>query len=352
MRVLIIKTSEAGEIISTLPILDYLKQVSRGIEIDWVVEERFQEILEGNPLLNGIYPVPAAFWRSRPIYPRTWRGLIELKETLRAREYDFVFDIQGDLVSGLIGWLTGAADRIGFEKKELQESASALFSSRQVPLRRQDYHLTDRALRLVSVPFARNYQHTQLCATVATSCGEDANAEALLATLSDGLVFVFQCEARWQTGLWSDKNWETLGKAVLDRFRDSTILFPCEGETERARVAKVAQSIGIGARVIDPLSLKGLAALLKRVDLVVGGDAAAVQLAGALGTPTVSFYRSGDARLTGPRGKQHVLLQSPIHCTRCARRRCDKDRQCRDTIKVDTVMAGVVKQMEGELNGE
>jgi heptosyltransferase I len=47
-----------------------------------------------------------------------------------------------------------------------------------------------------------------------------------------------------------------------------------------------------------------------------------------------------------------VLLQSPIHCTRCARRRCDKDRQCRDTIKVDTVMAGVVKQMEGELNGE
>jgi hypothetical protein len=39
MRVLIIKTSEAGEIISTLPILDYLKQVSRGIEIDWVVED-------------------------------------------------------------------------------------------------------------------------------------------------------------------------------------------------------------------------------------------------------------------------------------------------------------------------
>jgi heptosyltransferase I len=352
MRVLIIKTSEAGEIISTLPVLDYLKHASSAIEIDWVVEERFKGILEGNPLLSAIYPVEGYLWRGRPLSPRTWRGVTELKETLRGREYDFVFDLQGDLVSGLIGWLTGVADRIGFEKKELQESANAIFSSRRIPLRRQDYHLTDRALRLVSVPFAKDFQHRRLCATVATSREEDADAEALLATLSDGLVFLFQYGARWDTALWSERSWEELGKAVLERFRDSVILFPWESEEERAKVTSLAQAIGRGARVIDRFSFKGLAALLKRVDLVVGGDAAPVQLAAMLGAPTVSFYRAGDARLTGPRGERHVLIQSPMHCTRCARRHCDKDRQCRDTIKVDTVMAGVVKQMEGELDGE
>jgi heptosyltransferase I len=353
MRVLIIKTAAAGEIVSSLPVLDYLKHASGAIEIDWVVEEQFQEILEENPLLSGIYPVPADLWRSRPFSPRTWRGLAELKETLRAREYDLVFDLQGDFVSGLIGWLTGAEDRIGFEKKDLQESAGALFGgSRRIPLRRQDYHLTDRALRLVSVPFARDYREMQLCSIVRTSCEDDADAETLLATLSDGLVFMFQCGAESETALWSEANWVSLGKAVLDRFRDCTILLPWGSESERGTVGEIAQAIGRGTRVVENLSFKGLAALFKRADLVVGGDVAGIKLAALLGTPTVSFYRSGDGRLSGPRGNRHVVIQSPMHCSRCRRSRCDKDLQCRETIKVDRVLAGVVQQMEGELDAD
>lgn len=346
MRVLIIKTSDLGQIIHALPLLDYLKRASSTVEIDWVVEEQFREVLEGNPLLSELHTVRTPVWRS-PFSPQSWREAAQLKETLRAREYDFVFDIQGDLGSGVISWLTGGADRIGFQKSELQESLNSLFAMRRIPLRRQDSHFSDRCLRLVSVPFARNFQEMQLSCSVNTSPEDEANAEALLATLSDGLVFLFHYGANTPTGLWSEKSWISLGQAVLDRFRDASILFTWESEEERDAVGKIAQGVGLGARVLDRHSLKGLAALLKRVDLVVGGDAPIVPLAAALAVPTVSFYRAGDGRRSGPRGERHVVIQSPMHCTRCLRNHCDKDTPCRDTIKVETVFNGVQKLLEG-----
>lgn len=343
MRVLIIKASALGDIISALPVLDYLKQASPGIEIDWVVEEPFRELLAGNPLLSELHVVRTKAWRKRPFLPAHWREVAQLKETLRSRNYDMVFDIQGNLKSGLICWLSGAAQRIGFDKSELQESVNMLFTTRHIPLRRQDYHVTDKCLRLASIPFGRDFSQMELNCSIATSPEDDADAEALLATLSDGLVFLFQYGTTWQTKFWSEESWTSLGREVLQQFPDATVLFPWGNEGERAAVLRIASGIGPGARVLDRYSLRGLTAILKKVDLVVGGDTGPVHLAAAVGTPTVSFYRASDGRRSGPRGSRHVVLQSPMHCTKCFRTSCDKDAQCRDSIKVEAVLAGIKK---------
>jgi heptosyltransferase-1 len=304
------------------------------------VEEAFRELLEGNPLLNSLHPVRARAWRRRPLALRTIREFGAFKQALAQREYDLVFDLEGTLTSGIISRLACAEDRIGLMRDDLRERGNLLFSMRRVPLRRQDCHVTHRCLRLVSVPFARDYQQMELSSAVSTNPEDDLAAEALLATLSDGLVFLFDCGADWQTKLWSEQGWVELGQRVMERFPDAAILLSRESEAERALVAGIAKSID-AARVIDRQSVKGLAALLKRVDLVVGGDTDTVQLAAALGTPTVSFYRASDGRQIGPRGAHHVVIQSPIHCTRCLRTRCDKDLQCRGTIKVEALLAGI-----------
>ena len=343
MRVLIIKTSPLSDLVNALPVLDYLKQASSGIEIDWVVEEPLAQVLEGNPLLSALHKVRSRAWRERILGTETRREVTALKETLQERAYDLVFDLQGDLKSGLICKLAGCPDRIGFEKSDLKESINALFTTRRIPLRKQEYHLADKYLRLVSVPFAKNFREMQLATSIQTSPEDDANAEALLATLSDGLVFLFQYGSSWQTKLWSEESWGRLGSEVLERFPDATVLFAWGDEAEKEAVTAIAARIGRGARVIERYTLKGLTALLKKVDLVVGGDAGPVHLAAAVGTPTVSFYRASDAKRSGPRGGQHVVIQSPMHCVRCFRTHCDKDLQCRDTIKVEAVLAGVEK---------
>jgi len=108
-----------------------------------------------------------------------------------------------------------------------------------------------------------------------------------------------------------------------------------------SKVSVVLITKNCGARVLDRYSLKGLAAVMKRGDLVVAGDTGLLHIAAAVGTPTVSFFRATNGRLTGPRGKSHGIVQSPLSCSRCARKECDKDAECRASITVEALLSGV-----------
>ncbi len=347
MRVLIVKVSALGDVIHTLPVLDYLQRIVPGIEIDWVVEERNAPLLADNPLISQLHLVRTRAWRDAPFARKTWREIGMVKRRLRERRYDIVFDLQGNLKSGLITWLVGCDRRYGYSREEVREPLNLLFTTNQVPLRKQDRHVTARALRLVGIPFAKDYQGLQLQTDVITAAADDAAAEAILATLADDLVFLFHPGTTWQTKLWHEAGWIELGKQILQHFPQATILLSWGGERERLECEQIVRGIGRAARLVPGLSLKELAALLKKVDLVVAGDTGPLHLAAAVGTPTVSFYRVTDGRRNGPQGEQHILVQAPLHCTGCLNKECDRDKTCRESITPEMIMKGVVEVLGG-----
>jgi heptosyltransferase-1 len=343
MKVLIVKLSALGDIIHALPILDYLHSVSPGIEVDWIAEENNHGLLEGNPLINEVFLTRTKKWRKSPFSRETWREITNLKRKLKQREYDIAFDIQGNIKSGIISALSGAERRFGFDRKGVREWPNLLFTTNQVPLRRTDFHISARSLRVVSVPFGKDYQGMSLATCISTGPDEDVAASAFLSTLADDLVFLFHPGTTWETKLWHERGWIELGGLILERFPDATILLSWGNETERTAVERIGAGIGKNTRPLPRLSLKGFAAFLKKVDLVVGGDTGPVHMAAAVGTPTVSFYRATDAKRNGPQGDAHVVIQSPMHCRACLRKECDKDVACRETIKAEAMMKGIEK---------
>lgn len=347
MRVLIVKASSLGDIIKALPALDYLKQASTGIQVDWVVEESYREILEGNPLLDRLHIVRTKAWRQQPLSPATWREILQLRAALRERAYDIVFDLQGSINSGIVSWLTGSSRRYGFDESAVLEPSNTRFTNNQVPLRRQDSHMTDRALRVVSVPFGKDYIGLPLHVDIYTSPADDATAEVFLATLSDGLVFVFHPGAAWKTKLWHEAGWIDLGKQLLEQFSESMILISWEGKGEHAGAERIAAGIGHQTKLLPALSLKGFTSLMKKIDLMVGGDTGPIHIAAAAGTPTVSFYRATDGKQNGPRGEMHRLVQSPLSCTRCLKEKCDRDADCMQSISVEKVLQACGELLRG-----
>jgi len=352
MRVLIIKTSAMGDIIHALPVLDYLHQVVPGIAVDWAVEEQFADLLSGNPLISGLRLLRTRRWRRMPFSVDTLREVQSLWSELRGQHYDYVFDIQGNLKSGIIAWSTGVEQRIGFSRDHLQESLNALFIKRQIPHRKEDDHAGGRYLRIVSVPFGRDYLGMKLSADVHAGPEEEAAAAALIGACGPGPVFLFHCGTTWQTKFWSDEGWIRLGHLVRNGHPDANMLFSWGNDTERATAERLAAAIGSQCRVIEKLSLKGIAALLKKVDVVVGGDTGLIHLAAVLGTPTVSYYRASDGSVSGPRGGEHVVVQSPLICTRCQRTVCDRDEECRASISADKIYAGITTIMSGGAENE
>jgi heptosyltransferase-1 len=317
--------------------------VSPGIEIDWIVEENNRDLLEGNPLINNIFVTRTKIWRSKPFSADTRIEIADLRKRLKDRGYDIAFDIQGNIKSGIVTGLSGASKRFGFDRQGVREFPNLLFTTNQVPLRRTDFHVTSRSLRVVSVPFGRDYQGMPLKTDIATGPQDDLAAEAFLSTLSDGLVFLFHPGTTWVTKLWHEAGWIELGKKVTERFPDATILLSAGNDAERAIIERVGSGVGKNARPLPKLSIKGFAAFMKKVDIVVGGDTGPVHMAAAVGTPTVSFYRATDGKRNGPRGENHVIIQSPMHCNACLRKECDKDAACRDSIKADYLIKGIEK---------
>ncbi len=341
MRVLIIKTSALGDVVHSLPVIDYLHQVSPGIEIDWVVEQAFRPVLEHNPRISMIHGVCFKKWKKQPFSAETRDAVRKTIRTLRSRRYDLVFDLQGNIKSGLITRLSGCADRIGFSRESVRESLNLWCTTRHVPFRPEDDHVTGRYLRLVSVPFGRDYHSMTLSAGIVTTAEEDAAAAAFMATLPDGLVFLFQPGTTWPTKLWREDAWIELGRLVHSRFPGATILLNWGSDGEKQEAQRIAAAVGGSIRLLPWLSIAELIPLIRMTDLVVGGDTGPVYIAAALGTPTVSFYRATDARLYRPFGNRNVVLQSPLPCSACGLRKCERDEQCRGSIAVADVLAGI-----------
>ena len=343
MRVLIIKSSPLAGVLHALPVLDFLHKISPGIEVDWVVEEDLCDLLAGNPLISKLHLLRTGTWRNHPVSVTTWKEIFSIRASLRGTSYKFVFDLQGDLQSGLVSWLSGATERLGFAEEALLDRQNLHFSTRQIPIRRQDKHLSDKCLRLVSVPFGKEYSGMKLQTFIATAAEDDSEAEALMSTLGEGLVFLFSCGAPFQTMVWNNEGWIALGKSLISKYADSTVLLSCDDEMERQKVIEIARAIGSGARVIDNYPLNKLAAILKKVDLVVGGDNDLIQMSNAVNSPTVSFYRSTLGSKSGPRGENHGIIQSPLPCAGCCLHECKRDLECRESISGELIMRSIDK---------
>lgn len=346
MRVLIIKTSSLGDVIHALPVIDYLRQVSSGVEIDWVVEESFLPVIEHNPHIARIHVVRTKKWRKAPFSPETRTDLKSLYRSLRERPYDLVFDIQGNLKSGLIAWLSGSDKRIGFSREVLQEKVNSLFTTRKIPFRAIDKNVTDRYLRVISVLFGRDYREMELSGDIASSAEDEAAADRYLACLPDGLVFVFQVGTTWNTKLWHPQGWIELARRITARYPASTILINWGSPDEKSLGEQIIGEVGDAVRLLPWLRIRELIPVLKRVDLVIGGDTGPVYMAAAVGTPTVSYYRATSAATYAPRGKQHRSIQAAMECAACYRTSCDRDQECRASISVDALFDATVQLID------
>ncbi|MDD2273210.1 MAG: lipopolysaccharide heptosyltransferase I [Desulfuromonadaceae bacterium] len=344
MRILIVKISAMGDVLHALPVLDYLKQASPGCEIDWVVEEAFADLLSGNPLISQLHTVRFKKWKKKPFSLETINDILNVRRGLVQRAYDLVIDIQGNIKSGMVAWVSGCSHRVGFSRAAAQESLNALFIKRRIALRPEDLHITDQYLRVAAASFDLEFSGLQLHTDICTRPEDDLAVDDLVKRYrKEGPLFLIHTGTTWQTKFWYESGWVELGRMIISTFPGAVLLFSWGNDSEYSAAERVTTALGGQAVLLEKLSIMRLAALVKKVNMVMGGDTGIIHLAAAAGTPTVSYYRSSDGLRSGPRGAQHAVIQAPMPCARCFRTRCEKDGECRESITPALLMQAIEK---------
>src|SRR5580658_6834954 len=121
-RFLIVRLGSLGDIIHTLPAVAALRDSFPLARIDWLVESKWRAILEGNRDLNRVI----SFDRRRVA------GVVETVASLRRTQYTCAIDFQSLYKSALLGFLSGAEERLGFDRAYAREGLATLLYTRRI----------------------------------------------------------------------------------------------------------------------------------------------------------------------------------------------------------------------------
>ena len=113
MKVFILKPSSLGDVVQALPVLRLIKLHRPDAQVFWWLDAGLTSLLEGDPDLAGIVPFERQRWSSPLHWGEVWTSLREI----RARQFDWVIDLQSLARSGLCAWLAngGFTERAGIE---------------------------------------------------------------------------------------------------------------------------------------------------------------------------------------------------------------------------------------------
>ncbi|SFD64379.1 lipopolysaccharide heptosyltransferase I [Massilia yuzhufengensis] len=284
MKILLVRVSSLGDVLHNLPMVADLLRQYPGATIDWVVEEGYTSLVRLNPQVRKIIPWALRRWRKSLGKAQTRAEIKGFFRALREEEYDYVFDTQGLLKTGII--MGAARVRRGGKKVGLAngsegsgyEGVSRVFHTDSIPLNPRT-HAVARG-RLVAAA-ALGY-----AVTTPPDFGlpaPSASTRPAFLPPDDYAVF-FHGTAR-DAKKWSRENWIALGNALAPM----PVLLPWGSPSELAE----AQALAAGlphARVLPKLSMMDAVSVAQHARIAVGVDTGLTHIAAAFVRPTVEIY--------------------------------------------------------------
>lgn len=328
-KILIIRLSAIGDVVRTLPSLHLLRKRFSDSWIAWAVEEKAASILEGHEALDEIILVPRKTWSRSLKNPLHWFSVIhhifQFLRSLKERDFDTVIDFHSSLKSGLLSWCTRAKSRVGYTAPFCREF-NFLFNNVRVPQREKRISRMERNFTLLGyfkIEAKDPYANIYLPSEDKTYIDDFLKREKL----SDkNKIIIFPGASKKQAyKKWGSENYAALSNLLL---QDDVAIILAWGPGEREECERIGSSTNGTVFLSPPTSLKHLTELIKRCQLYIGGDTAAMHLSCAVGTPCLVIYGPTDPVISSPWGKKYrIVHDETVDCSPCRKRRCRK-RDC------------------------
>jgi len=332
-RVLIIKPSALGDVVTALPVLRGLRRTfGADLQIDWMLSRSCAAAVAEDPDLDSVVPFERRRYGDIWFNPLALKDFLSFCRRLRAAGYDWAVDLQGLFRSGFLAATTGAEVRAGFA---VARECAGLFYTRTLPADQCPPHTIDRNIALARMlGVDARAEDFRLHVPVAAAQW----AETFVAAHGDQFIVIAPA-TRWATKLYPTRHW----RSVLGQLAKRTKLVLTAAPDETHLTAPLADIDG----VIDAAGRTGIAHLIALIAAgrgVISGDSATMNIAAALGAPQVTLIGPTDPARTGPYGADDGVVQTHLPCRACLKRTCPHI-SCMETIHPDDVVAAAERVM-------
>ncbi len=293
-ELLIIKPSSLGDIVHALQVATSLKAQHAGLRISWVVREIFAPIVRACEAVDHVY----VFERAGGA-----KGFLKLTKEIRKTKFDYVFDMQGLLRTGLMTSRALATKKVG--RSDAREMSGIFYDQKvALPPDGDRSHALDVLLQFCPVIGAK----PELRGTLKFREVDSLNLR-FADSRGGGKPIVMFPDSRRAEKCWG--GFKQLTEMILREDKTRKVVWAGSNYVHDRGAYKPEQFFNLTGNT----SLVSLPALIKRADWVISNDSGPMHLAAALGVRVMGIFGPTDPRLFGPyplNGPTNFVVQAPV----------------------------------------
>lgn len=348
MRVLIVKLSAFGDIIHSLPVIDFFRDYAiknnTEVELHWIIEKRWSPILSEHPGIRHIHITNTLEWRKAHWKRNTRQEIVRCIGDLRKYKYDLAVDINGLIRSALLARLSRADLRVGFSRdsdicKE-QQATLFLHKTYSVP----HIHVVDQTLQLLAKSLGFEvYETSEPFLPPIYSAIEAAERILRQKGLKPGQFAIVAAGGGWATKLIRERSVAEICDFISGY--GITPVLSWAGKREEERAEEITGLTRSEVSQLGNTPVDEFLEILRMSRLVIGPDTGAVHAGSAVKTPTICYFGPSSKDYSGPRRETDITIQLSPPCGPCFKRECDKGL-CRD-LDVKRILVAIEHQLSG-----
>ena len=280
MKILIIKTSSLGDIVHANSIISDLKINHANVDIHWLVEESFADLLKIFPIQKVIISKFRS-WKKNLFKKISYSEFFQLRHLIKKENYDYVIDLQGLIRTGI---MCRSLNSFGFNKNSIKESFASYFYKNTIGVEKK-IHAINRNRLLVAK--SMNYEIDQDNISFSYNLKKDH---------TDPHSIVFISGTSNVQKKWPLEHWIKLAHLFE---RDNYKIFLPWGSAKEYEECLAIYDQTTNCEILKKMNIDQLAKKIASARFAIGVDTGLTHLASSLDIPTIGIYTFSNPDLTG-----------------------------------------------------
>ena len=299
MKLAIVKLSALGDIIHAMVVLQFIKNhYQKKIEIDWIVEESYKELLEFHPDINKVHVVNLKKVKKKKSF---FLLINELRRVRKFGSYDLVIDMQGLFKSAVISRLISSPVTLGFEKSSIREGIASIFYNKTFKYG-YDENVIQRNFELIKFALELPFNHEEIHYKLPFLFSSQKHLIPGLSSIKKNIILI--PGASHKSKCYPVEKFARVATNI-----DANFLIIWGNQKEKIMAEKV-KALSPKVIICEKLSLDALISFILQVDLVIGSDTGPTHMAWALNKSSITLFGSTPGHRNSYITKNNRIIES------------------------------------------